>query len=233
MNIESILKYQSLDSELFKIEKSLRESQNKKKVDELRDNMKSAQTKSFKLEENAGKLIGEIEKVKQQVKTQEGKMQEFLSKDLESMSKEDLQKLSALKDKLNQNLIILEKNLTALAENMNAILAEFNKTIKTFNNCRSEYAKRKQVYEQDVANAEAKKKELASSLAALAKGIDPKLMEAYLKRRSENVFPVLVPLNGNCCGGCHMELPFAVLTKINEEGHTTCEHCRRIVYVKK
>ena len=55
-------------------------------------------------------------------------------------------------------------------------------------------------------------------------------MEAYIKRRKENVFPVVVPLTGNSCGGCHVELPYANITKLNEEGLLSCEHCRRLIY---
>ena len=72
--------------------------------------------------------------------------------------------------------------------------------------------------------------EIAGKLKELSKSIDSNIMQVYQKRRNENVFPVLVPLNGNSCGGCHMELPFANITKLNEEGVITCEHCRRIVY---
>lgn len=230
MKVDMILKYQSLDSEMFKIEKGLRDNQNKKMADNLRENIKNAQERSVKLEENAGKLLKEIEKVKAQIKTQEQKMQEFLNKDIENMSKAEIDKLASLKDKLNQNLVILEKNLTALAENMNAILADFNKTKKAFNSSKEEYAKRKQAYDDDVKAIENQKSEIAVKLKDLSKSIDLKIMEAYQKRRNENVFPVLVPLNGNSCGGCHMELPFANITKLNEEGIITCEHCRRIVY---
>ena len=42
MNVEVVLKYQSLDSELFKLEKGLKENQNKKVVDSLMENMKKA-----------------------------------------------------------------------------------------------------------------------------------------------------------------------------------------------
>ncbi len=232
MNVEVVLKYQSLDSELFKLEKGLKENQNKKVVDSLMENMKKAQVRSVKLEESAGKLLGEIEKVKSQVKIQETKMNEFISKDLEKMSKEEIEKLNTLKDKLNQNLIILEKNLAALAENMNAVLADFNKTIKTFNSAKEEFGKRKQAYDNDVKAVEGHKKEIVDKLNEISKSIEPNIMEAYQKRRKE-MFPVLVPLNNNCCGGCHMELPFANITKLNEEGVITCEHCRRLVYKKK
>ncbi len=230
MKVDMILKYQSLDREMFKIEKGLKDNQNKKMADTLRDNIKNAQERSVKLEENAGKLLNDIEKVKSQIKTQEQKMQEFLNKDIEKMTKGEVEKLASLKDKLNQNLVILEKNLTALAENMNAILADFNKTKKIFNSAKDEYAKRKEAYENDVKSIENQKSEIAGKLKELSKSIDSNIMQVYQKRRNENVFPVLVPLNGNSCGGCHMELPFANITKLNEEGVITCEHCRRIVY---
>ena len=96
MKVDMILKYQALDREMFKIEKGLRDNQNKKAANELHENMKNAQARSVKLEENAGKLLKEIEKVKGQVKIQEDKMQEFMSKDLENMPKADVEKLRAL-----------------------------------------------------------------------------------------------------------------------------------------
>ena len=40
MNVEVVLKYQSLDSELFKLEKGLKENQNKKKKEKKRKEKK-------------------------------------------------------------------------------------------------------------------------------------------------------------------------------------------------
>ena len=135
-----------------------------------------------------------------------------------------------LKDKLNQNIQILEKNLASLAERMNATLAEFNKAVKTINSSKEDYAKYKQAYDEDVKQIDREKAQVAYKLKAISADIDTKIMEAYLKRRKENVFPVVVPLKGNSCGGCHMELPYANLTKLNEAGVLSCEHCRRIIY---
>ncbi len=232
MNIEQILDYQKLDRELFKIEKQLRENPNKQKANEMFDNMKNAQTRSMKLEEKAGVILAEIEKIKKQYKIQEDKMNEFLSKDLSSLSKEDIEKLSVLKDKLSQNLVILDKNLTALAENVNAVLSDFNKTIKVFNNSKDVYAKCKQEYDNEVSKFEEDKKQIVDKLEKLSKNVDGKIMEAYAKRRKENIFPVMVPLIENSCGGCRYALSSANILKLEEEGVSTCEHCHRIVYKK-
>ncbi len=233
MKVEKMLEYQKLDSEMFKIEKQLKENVHRRNAGQMHENMKNAQNRSLKLEEKAGSLFEEIEKVKKQVKTQEDKMQEFLNKDLSKMSKEEVEYLTTLKNKLAQNLQILEKNLTTLAESVNAVLADFNKTIKTFNSAKEEYAKSKNAYDEDVKAVESQKEKIEKDLADLAKECDNKLLEAYIKRRKENVFPVIVPLKGNSCGGCHVEMPYVSIAKLEEDGVLVCEHCRRIIFKPK
>ena len=230
MDLNKILEYQKIDSELFQIERQLRNNENKKMASKMHENMKEAQNRSFKLEEKAGTLINEINKVKTQFKTQQDKLEEFTSKDIDKMSKEDIEKLSILKDKLAQNLSILDRKLSSLAENVNAVLSEFNKTIKIFNSCKEQYSKSKIAYDNDVKSVEAKSQELTKKLKEYEKAIDTKIMEAYLKRRKENIFPVVVPINNNSCGGCHIELPYANISKLEEDGILTCEHCHRLIY---
>ena len=63
--------------------------------------------------------------------------------------------------------------------------------------------------------------------------MDKQLLLEYKKRRNDNIFPVVVPLEGkNFCGRCRMELPMAAISKINDTGVITCEHCKRLVYKK-
>ena len=230
MDLSKILEYQKLDGQLVKIERQIKNNENKKTANKMHENMKEAQNKSVKLEEKAGQLLAEIDKVKKQFKVQEDKMKEFTSKDLSSLSKEEIDKLSGLKDKLAQNLNILDRNLTALAESVNAVLSDFNKTIKIFNSCKEQFAKSKSAYENEVKAVEESKKELQDKLATLAKGIDAKVMDAYNKRRKENIFPIVVPIVNNSCGGCHIELPYANISKLENDGILTCEHCHRIIY---
>ena len=237
MKIEQILEYQKLDKDMFKLEKDLRENPSKKKANQLHENMKQAQERSVKLEEKAGSLLAEIDKVKKQLKVQQDKMNEFMAKDLNAISKEEIEKMAVLKDKLAQNLQILEKNLTSLAETVNSVLADFNKTIKTFNTSKEEFAKCKEEYDAQAKVVEAQKAEIEKKLQALAANIDTSLMDAYQKRRKENIFPVVVPLmeegkGSYFCGGCRTQLSFASINKLDNEGVANCDHCRRLIYKK-
>ncbi len=232
MNLDKILEYQNLDSQLYKIEKQVRDSESKKTAAQMHENMKNAQERSLKLEEKAGAILAEIEKVKQQYKIQESKMNEFLGKDISNLSKAELEKYNVLKDKLSQNLSILDKNLSSLAETINGILADFNKTIKTFNTSKDEYFKNKEKYENEVKSVEKDKQDVSDRLKSLEKNIEPKVMEDYKRKRKENIFPVFVPLSGDCCGYCHVQLPFALISSVENNGVFTCEHCHRIIYKK-
>ena len=230
MDIKKVLEYQKMDSELFKLEKQLRESENRKSASQMQEKAKQAQERSTQLEQKAGALLKEIETVRGQYSIQEKKMNEVFAKKKKKMRKEEVEAMLTLKDKLAQNLNILDKNLTKLAENVNAVLAEFNKTVKLYNMAKEKYTETKTAYDKEVSQLEPKKQELALKLSSMAKTVDAKLMEQYAKRRKDNIFPVLVPLQEQSCGGCHVELPISMISKLKEEGVLSCEHCHRIIY---
>lgn len=230
MDISKMLDYQKLDSELFKLEKSLRDSQHKAQASQMQDTAKKAQERSNQLENKAEALYGEIDKMRNQYIVQQKKMEEIFSKNVDNLSKEEVDALLQVKDKLASNLVILDKNLTRLAESVNAVLADFNKTVKVYNMARETYAKSKGAYDAQLQEIEPKRKEIMEKLQEIAKTVDPKLMEQYTKRRKDNIFPVMVPVRDSSCGGCHMELPVSMMNKLKEEGVLSCEHCRRIIY---
>lgn len=230
MDISKMLDYQKLDSELFKLEKSLRDSQHKAQASQMQDTAKKAQERSSQLESKAEALYGEIDKMRSQYAVQQKKMEEIFAKNVDSLSKEEVESLLSVKDKLASNLAILDKNLTRLAESVNAVLADFNKTVKVYNMARETYAKSKGAYDAQLQEVEPKRKQITEKLQEIAKTIDPKLMEQYTKRRKDNIFPVMVPVRDSSCGGCHMELPVSMMNKLKEEGVLSCEHCRRIIY---
>lgn len=231
MNIESILKYQKKDEELYKVEQKLENSPYRKKANELLGVAKRAQTTSIELENEAEKVIAEIADIKNKYAANKSKTDEVLASNLEGLSVEDIDKLSALKSKLVSNLNILEKMLQKSAENVNHILAEYNKTKKSYDDAKTQYAVCKEKIDEETKLLSPEKEKIKKELAALEKDVDAKLLEEYKKKRADNIFPVVVPLeNNNFCGRCRMELPKAATSQIKEMGVIICEHCKRYVY---
>lgn len=233
MNIESLLKYQKVDEELFKVEQKLANSPYKKKANELASIAKKAQIKSTELEAEAEKLISEIEDLKNKFRTNKAKADEMTAKDIEKMSIEELDSLNALKSKILSNLNVMEKMLQKSAESINHILTEFNKTKKLYDEARSQYAICKKKIDEDTKALEPEKEKIKKQLASLEGEVDSTLLAEYKKKRNDNIFPVIVPLeNDNFCGRCRMELPKVAISRIKEKGVITCEHCKRFVYKK-
>lgn len=232
MNIENLLKYQKLDEELYRVEQKLVNSPYKKKATELANIAKKSQTKSTELETEAEKLISEIEDLKQKFSINKAKMDEMLNCDISSLTLDDIEKFNVLKAKIISNLNILEKMLQKSAENINLILADFNRTIKTFNEAKSQYSTCKQKIDEESKIYEPEKNRISKELKSLEKDVDVTLMNEYKKKRQDNIFPVIVPLeNGTFCGRCRMELPKVAISRIKDTGVITCEHCKRFIYM--
>lgn len=233
MNIEAILKYQKLDEELYKVEQKLINSPYKKKANELTAIAKKSQIKSAELEAEAEKMIAEIADIKEKYAINQKKANEMLAKKLDDLSFEDIEKYNLLKSKILSNLGILEKMLQKSAEGINKILSEFNSTKKTFDEARNQYNLCKQKMDEEAKVLEPEKERLKKELLILEKDVDAHIMSEYKKKRNDNIFPVIVPLEGNnFCGRCRMELPKVALSRIKETGVITCEHCKRFIYQK-
>lgn len=230
MDIKKIIEYQRIDSKLFQIERQLSQSVNKQRCAQLSSIARESQVKSAKLEEQASQLAKEIQDLFRIADQNKLKIKEILAQDVEKMTTEQIDSSLALREKLMQNLVVLDKKATKLAELANTILSDFNKTKINYKNAGEKYKICKEAYDKEVASMNPKIQELKAELSKLSKEIDPKLLEEYSKRRHDRIFPVFVSLNNKCCGGCHMEVPASSISKLQKEGILVCENCRRIIY---
>lgn len=230
MKVEKILEYQEIDKELYNLEQNLKNNESKKQAKEHYDAYSQSKEACADFEVKAEQLLADIEKIQKQYQLQEDKLNEFMNKNIDSMSKDEVSKINQLKEKLSQNISILEKNLSALATKMNFIVSGHNKQYKILNDSMVEYDKCKKQFDEDKKKFENAKEEYVKKLQAVEKEIEPKVMEAYKKVRNNNIFPVVVPLSGSLCGRCRVELPFANIEKLNQQGTIICEHCGRIIY---
>lgn len=230
MELKTILDYQKTDGELYALEMTLVKSENKKKCVALSNTAKQAQSKSAMLEEKAGEILKEFEEAKK-VLSQNLKLSNALSKkDVEKMGQEELDHDLGFKDKLNNNLMLLDRKITKIAENINLILSQYNQTVKAYNEAKAKYKESKEAYDKEVAEVEPKIKAVQKKLQEQSKTVSPELMQKYLSMRKDKIYPVFVPLiNGNC-GHCRMELSASAIAKLSSEGVLPCEHCRCIIY---
>ena len=233
MDLTQLLKYQDMDAKLFSIEQKLTTSPYKKKANELSSLAKKAQAKSNELENEANNVLKEIDDLKASFNQNKKSLESLLKKDLDKFTLEELDSFTALKGKILSNHDSVENILQKSAQKINAILVEFNKTKKMYDNARVQFEDCKKKIQEESKVLEPEKEKVRKELEDLESSVDKRLLEEYKKRRNDNIFPVVVPLEGkNFCGRCRMELPMAAISKINDTGVITCEHCKRLVYKK-
>ncbi len=95
---------------------------------------------------------------------------------------------------------------------------------------RKEYDELKATVEKERADAQESLKTAKEAAAALAKAVDPQLLEAYRQVKRNHALAV-VEVVGNKCSGCNMELPAVADRRLREQELVECDNCGRILYL--
>ena len=229
---QEMLKYQTLDSELNKIERELRKNQYYVRRREVKAALQKSEEQLSRLDQKTMDLRNQLALANQNLQKINAVLEEH-TKELADI--EDQDELNYMSKKLDEQLALLagvEKEIKQIlrdAEEMdksfeNVSRVQIPRLAAEYNKCNAEFDKATQEVKPRVL-------ELKKQQAELNPKIDPSLFERYGKL-AEQVHPVFVPLEGeNRCGGCRMEMPTAqVVSKMSEKGYLVCEHCGRIIY---
>ena len=230
MNIKKILEYQAKDSELNKLERSLARSESKKVYQDMIDIVKKAQEKSANLEQQAGLIASEIEKLKKTYLDNSNNVSKIISKNFAELSGEEIDKIAEMVKAINNNLAILEKKMMSEAEKLNITLNEFEKTKKVYGSAKSKYIENKKVYDELVKDVSPKMEKIKEELVLMEKDIEPKILAKYKQHRQDKLFPIFTPLSHKSCSACMIELSAVEVDKIKTQGFLECENCHRIIY---
>ena len=100
----------------------------------------------------------------------------------------------------------------------------------------AEYQKRSdaeiQALKEEQKRLEGEMAQKTDERAQLAQQLSPEILERYEYIRSRRSGLAMVPVQGESCGGCHMELPTHIIVEIKKQGQPVlCESCQRILYL--
>ena len=227
-----MLQYQSLDSELTRIERDLKKNDNFVK-------RKQYKALSQECEDNIGKLDAKANELRNQLATARQQMDKVTAA-IEEHAKEihdieDVDELNYMNKKLNEQV----EQLSAVEKEIKRILREGEEIAKSFDDINAKlpklvaaYKKANEDFNKAAEEVKPRVTELRQQQAELKKVIDPQLYEIYNKVSAGGLRPVFVPLrDGTRCGGCQMEMPRAVVdAQFAGKSFIRCEHCGRVIY---
>lgn len=230
--MENVKKLQELDGQLIKLEREYNSSDEKQIMSKMSKYVKDAQNKSIELENTAKDIIKQYNNIKAESEKQYADIKKLVSKDEKEMTIEEMQKVMSTINQKSNDLYALEKRLGQISQKMKETLKEFEITKTNVMKARTKHKESKQKYEEQVAKLQPRIESIKKEQETLKKKADKMLLQKYLDKRNDNMFPVLVQLlDGKQCGACRMTLPSKQMDKLKENKITVCEQCGRIVYI--
>jgi predicted nucleic acid-binding Zn-ribbon protein len=231
--IEKLLAYQSADAKLREIEKKLGSSEEKKKAMSAKKYLEGVDENVNKLDARAAELIGAYESAtKEQIKLQEQQAEivEVLN------SAEDEKEAEYLIKKVEE-LISKIKSLGAkaskIADEIQSVLKEYSSIKKTTQAAQVQYKENAEKYNELKKSVQSEKDAIEKELESLKKDVDPALMNRYLKKRENKIYPILYEVKGGICGACRMELSMLDMNKLKNGQVIDCDQCGRMLYLGK
>ncbi|MBQ9734802.1 MAG: hypothetical protein IJV95_02965 [Clostridia bacterium] len=230
--IKALLAYQEQDAKLKDIEKTLSNSEERKKAVTAQKYLEGVEEGVNKLDVRAAELKIAYEKATdEQIKLKE--QQAEITESLDSVEDE---KEAAFLIKKAEELIGKIKSLGAKAskilEEIQNVLKEYSKIKKTSQAAQVQYKENAEKYKALKESVKAEKEEVEKQLDGLKKAVDTNLMDRYLKKRANKIYPVLYEVKGNVCGACRMELSMSEINKLKNGEIIDCDQCGRLLYLE-
>jgi predicted nucleic acid-binding Zn-ribbon protein len=231
--IEALLNYQTADAKLRKIEKTLADSEERKKAMSAKKYLEGVEENVNKLDVRASELMGLYEQMTdEQLKLKE--QENVLKESLDSVADE---KEATYLLKKAEELIGKIKSLGAkagkIAEEIQSIMKEYSTIKNTTKAARAQYSENVEKYNALKDSVKAEKEEVEKQLETLKGKVDASLMDRYLKKRAGKIYPVLYEVRGDVCGACNMQLPMSEMNKLKNGEIIDCDQCGRLLYQKK
>ncbi|MBO7149393.1 MAG: hypothetical protein J6V71_00710 [Clostridia bacterium] len=231
--VKALLAYQIQDAKLKEIEKTLAGSEERKKMSSAKKYILGVEENVNKLDDRALELKGIYAKTaEEQKKLQEQQIE--LAEAISSVNDEkEASFLIKKADELIAKIKALNSQASKIAEEIKSIVAEYDKIKSTTRVAQAQYKENADKYKELENSLKAEKESAEKELEALKNDVDASLMERYLKKRADKMYPIIYAVKGNSCGACRMELSMADINKLKNGEIIDCEQCGRMIYLEK
>lgn len=224
-SIEKILAAQKIDKERLQLIRNLEKGKIKIDLDKATRTIEDSKKSLLQLESEARNLQDNYQKIAKIVEDTLAQINKTKAEHSESLElcSEYLSKLATLESQLSEiERRIIQKN--TVFKNISLDVAKSSAILK---NLAQKYDEAKK---QEAPKIQSLKKQFDEKV----QGVDEKLLTKYRtirENKGSDTKDIVVPLTlDNRCQGCFMEVPVAMINKIQTDGWTICSECGRIIY---
>ena len=231
--IKALKEYQIQDAKLREIEKALSGSDERKKAVSAKKYLEGVEESVNKLDFQAAELKATYEKAlanQSKLLEQQNEIAEALDR---VKNKKEASFLIKKAEELIAKVKAMSNEIAKVAEEIQSVVKEYSSIKKTTQVAQAQYKENAEKYNALKESYKEEKEAVEKQLEQLKKNVDPTLMERYLKKRANKIYPILYEVKGNICGACRMELPMSELTKLKNGEVVDCDQCGRLLYLEQ
>lgn len=229
--IKKLVDLQKIDVEIYNVNTGLTEKP--ALIEELKKKFEASKANLNQLEEKFKSI---------QLKRKELELEMKAKEDEIARSNIQLTQLKTNKEyqiKLNEiasikaDKSIVEEKILLSYDEADAVQGEISKEKVAVGVEEKQYLARKKEIEDEITLMEDRRKVLESQRKQQLPGVDRTLLNRYEKVLAHKDGLGIAPLNGNACGGCHMNVPPQTINAIRMHDQLIeCETCQRIMYLE-
>lgn len=228
--LQAILTYQEIDKKLYKLERDLAASEERKEYVKVKKFLETATEKLDALEGKATALAAEAAGLTKKYEQLESSLGDFEHVEELVNGGADVAFYKKKVQSIAEQLKKIKSDLNALTASIKATDSEYQKFKKQVLSVQKQAPEVSEKYKAAKAAVEGEKKALEKQLVTAAEGVDSELLTKYNTKRKEKIFPVVGELTGGRCPFCGMEPPLAAKSKL--AGGIDCDNCHRIIFEK-
>lgn len=232
MQLQAILNYQEVDAKLYKLERELAASEERKEYVKYKKFLETAPEKLDALEVKAQSLKAEAEELDKKYTQLEETLKDF--EHLDELVTEGAD-IAFYQKKAQTKIDQLKKfkaDINAITASIKETDAEYQKLKKQVIAAQKQYAEVSEKYKALKTAKDPEKKALETELSAIAANVPQSMLEVYKTKRKEKIFPIIGELTGNRCPYCSMEPPLAAINKLTGGATIECDNCHRLIFSK-
>jgi len=229
--IKPLLDYQTQEREKLNLLATVDGGKTKRELDEAIRARETASSTVKQLANDAEMLLANFDLVSKNLAENLKKLEEYEKGAKSSTDEEvvtnDMTFVSGLLSKVSG----YESQLADIANRSANIKSVYEKAVVSAKKAAEVTAIASKKYETETKEIAPKLAAIDAELKKLAAAVDAGLFEKYKQARKQSQKgDVVVPITGNCCGGCRFELPSSLIHTIASRGYIVCEECNKIIY---
>ena len=232
--MKTILEIQRLDQKIRALNREVEVCQASKNYSDYLKFLKEGREKFEKLEAQAAEIISNYNTSANRLGKYVGSADVVKKRNREKISLENISSLIGDANSLVGELSEENRRVEDLVRKSEEIVRKSAELSQNLTEAKMRSTLFKAKIEEKRQEIAPKIEELNNQIKALEPKVEDKERYAKYKTMKENgIFPVFVPLEGDFCGGCKVELPLNFIEKLKVAKMLPCEHCNRIIMATK